>query len=81
MFKPEELTDGPLTLLSILASSYEDEHLEGDVVLFDHALASHEYENDGLNCTRPNQPMKTYSRCQANASSQTLRGCSARPAA
>lgn len=48
VFKPKELTDGPLTLLSTLASSYEDEHLEGDVVLYDYAPASREYENDGL---------------------------------
>ena len=31
VFKPKEITDGPLTLLSTLASIYEDEHLEGDV--------------------------------------------------
>ncbi|WP_437552070.1 hypothetical protein WME97_12130 [Sorangium sp. So ce367] len=35
VFKPKELTDGPLTLLSALAPSYEDEHLEGDEVLYD----------------------------------------------
>lgn len=33
VFKPKELTDGPLTLLSTLASTYEDEHLDGDEVL------------------------------------------------
>ncbi|WP_437313102.1 HNH endonuclease [Sorangium sp. So ce385] len=48
VFKPKELTDGPLTLLSTLASSYEDEHLEGDEVLYDYAPRSREYENDGL---------------------------------
>ncbi|MDC0743229.1 HNH endonuclease [Polyangium mundeleinium] len=48
VFKPKELTDGPLTLLSTLASSYEDEHLEGDVVLYDYAPTSREFENDGL---------------------------------
>ena len=33
IFKPKELTDGPLTLVSSLASSYEDEHLADDVLL------------------------------------------------
>jgi putative restriction endonuclease len=48
VFKPKELTDGPLTLLSTLASSYEDEHLEGDVMLYDYAPESREHENKGL---------------------------------
>ncbi|KYG10918.1 hypothetical protein BE21_09515 [Sorangium cellulosum] len=48
VFKPKELTDGPLTLLSTLASSYEDEHLEGDEVLYDYAPRTREHENDGL---------------------------------
>lgn len=48
VFKPKELRDGPLTLLSTLASSYEDEHLEGDEVLYDYAPPQREYENDGL---------------------------------
>jgi putative restriction endonuclease len=48
VFKPKELSDGPLTLLSTLASTYEDEHLEGDVVLYDYAPRSREHENDGL---------------------------------
>jgi hypothetical protein len=37
IFKPKELTDGPLTLRATLASSFEDEHLGGDKVLYDFA--------------------------------------------
>ena len=48
VFKPKEMSDGPLTLLSTLASSYQDEHLEGDEVLYDYAPRSREHENDGL---------------------------------
>jgi putative restriction endonuclease len=48
VFKPKELRDGPLTLLSTLASSYDDEHLDGDEVLYDYAPPQREYENDGL---------------------------------
>lgn len=48
VFKPKELRDGPLTLLSTLASSYEDEHLDGEVVLYDYAPPQRGYENDGL---------------------------------
>jgi putative restriction endonuclease len=48
VFKPKEMSDGRLTLLSTLASSYEDEHLEGDEVLYDYAPRSREHENDGL---------------------------------
>ncbi len=33
VFKPKEMNDGALTLLSTLASTYEDEHLDGDEVL------------------------------------------------
>jgi putative restriction endonuclease len=48
VFKPKEMTDGPLTLLSTLASTYEDEHLDGDEVLYDYAPPQREYENLGL---------------------------------
>jgi putative restriction endonuclease len=48
VFKPKEMSDGPLTLLSTLASTYEDELLEGDEVLYDYAPRSREHENDGL---------------------------------
>ena len=48
VFKPKEMSDGPLTLLSTLASTYADEPLEGDEVLYDYAPRSREYENDGL---------------------------------
>jgi putative restriction endonuclease len=48
VFKPKELTDGPLTLLSTLASTYQDEHLDGDQVLYDYAPPQREYENAGL---------------------------------
>lgn len=48
VFKPKELKDGPLTLLSTLASTYEDETLDGDRVLYDYAPPQREFENDGL---------------------------------
>jgi putative restriction endonuclease len=48
VFRPKKLTDGPLTLLSTMASSYEDEHLEGDEMLYDYAPPGRDYENDGL---------------------------------
>lgn len=48
VFKPKEMTDGALTLLSTLASTYEDEHLDGDEVLYDYAPPQREYENVGL---------------------------------
>lgn len=48
VFKPKEITDGPLTLLSTLASRYEDEEVAGDVLLYDYAPPQREYENDGL---------------------------------
>ena len=46
VFKPKEMSDGPLTLLSTLASTYEDEHLDGDEVLYDYAPRTREH--DGL---------------------------------
>lgn len=37
IFKPKELADGPLTLVSSLASSYHDEHVTGaDEMLYDY---------------------------------------------
>lgn len=48
VFKPEALSDGPLTLVSSLASKYEDEHLEGDSMLYDFAPKSFDWANDGL---------------------------------
>jgi len=48
VFKPKELSDGPLTLLSTLASTYDDKQVEGDIVLYDYAPPQREYENDGL---------------------------------
>lgn len=48
VFKPKELTDGPLSLLSTLASTYTDEHLDGDTVLYDYAPPQREHENEGL---------------------------------
>jgi putative restriction endonuclease len=48
VFKPKELRDGPLTLLSTLASTYADEDVDGDIVLYDYAPSQREYENDGL---------------------------------
>ncbi len=49
IFKPKELSDGPLTLVSSLAPFYDDEHLDGDVMLYDYAPAhSDEWANAGL---------------------------------
>jgi putative restriction endonuclease len=49
IFKPRQLSDGPLTVVSTLASRYEDELLDGANALnYDYAPRSHEHENDGL---------------------------------
>jgi len=49
IFKPKDLTDGPLTLVSSLASSYGDERLDNDVLLYDYAPSgSDQWANDGL---------------------------------
>lgn len=48
IFKPEELTDGPLTLVSSLTSRYEDKRLEGDMLLYDYASKAFEWANEGL---------------------------------
>lgn len=48
VFKPKELSDGPLTLLSTLASTYQDEEVAGDVMNYDYAPPQREYENVGM---------------------------------
>ena len=48
VFKPKEISDGALTLLSTLASRYEDEEMSGDVMLYDYAPPQRDYENTGL---------------------------------
>ena len=48
VFKPKELRDGPLTLLSTLASTYADEDVAGDIMLYDYAPPQRDYENEGL---------------------------------
>jgi putative restriction endonuclease len=48
IFKPKELLDGPLTLVSSLGSHYEDEALEGSVMLYDYAPPAFAWANDGL---------------------------------
>lgn len=49
VFKPKELTDGPLTLVSSLASSYDDEHLDNDEMHYDYApRGSNDWANAGL---------------------------------
>jgi putative restriction endonuclease len=48
IFKPEQLGDGPLTLVSSLGSSYADESLDGDAMLYDYAPESFAWANKGL---------------------------------
>lgn len=48
IFKPEQLQDGPLTLVSSLGGNYEDEALAGDVMLYDYAPQSFAWANEGL---------------------------------
>jgi len=48
IFKPEQLSDGPLTVVSSLGSTYADESLDGDVMLYDYAPASFDWANQGL---------------------------------
>ena len=49
IFKPRQLSDGPLTIMSTLASRYEDELLDGASTLnYDYAPRTREHENDGL---------------------------------
>jgi len=49
IFKPRQLTDGPLTIMSTLGSQYEDELLdEANTLRYDYAPPSREHENLGL---------------------------------
>lgn len=49
IFKPQQLSDGPLTLVSSLASRYTDERLDGNTLLYAFASApSDSWANDGL---------------------------------
>jgi len=49
IFKPRQLADGPLTIMSTLRSRYEDELLDGaNTFKYDYAPSSREHENDGL---------------------------------
>ncbi|MBK8979645.1 MAG: HNH endonuclease [Planctomycetes bacterium] len=49
IFKPRQLTDGPITVRTQLASSYDDEPLEAGAGLrYDFAPPAREYDNDGL---------------------------------
>jgi putative restriction endonuclease len=49
IFKPRQLSDGPLTIMSTLASRYEDELLdEANTLNYDYAPPSREHENEGL---------------------------------
>ena len=49
IFKPRQLSDGPLTLMSTLGSRYEDELLEeANVLRYDYAPRTREHENVGL---------------------------------
>jgi putative restriction endonuclease len=49
IFKPRQLTDGPLTVTSTLASTYEDELLdEANTLRYDYAPPIREYDNVGL---------------------------------
>jgi putative restriction endonuclease len=49
IFKPRKLSDGPLTLMSTLASRYEDELLDdANTLNYDYAPDTREHENAGL---------------------------------
>lgn len=49
IFKPRQLSDGPLTIMSTLASRYEDELLDdANALNYDYAPPSREHENEGL---------------------------------
>ncbi len=49
IFKPKQLTDGPLTLVSSLTSRYTDQRLDGDVLLYDYAPEqAFGWANEGL---------------------------------
>jgi putative restriction endonuclease len=59
IFKPRQLRDGPLTLMSTLGSRYEDELLdEANTVKYDYAPPTREHENAGLkNVMRASSPV------------------------
>src|SRR5688500_6811506 len=48
IFKPRQLSDGPLTLMSTLGSRYEDELRDANTLRYDFAPLSREHENLGL---------------------------------
>jgi putative restriction endonuclease len=49
IFKPRQLRDGPLTIMSTLGSRYEDELMdEANVLRYDYAPPTREHENAGL---------------------------------
>ncbi len=49
IFKPRQLSDGPLTIMSTLGSHYEDELLDdSNTLYYDYAPVSREHENVGL---------------------------------
>lgn len=48
IFKPEQLQDGPLTLVSSLRGNCADEALDGDLMLYDYAPPSFAWANEGL---------------------------------
>jgi len=49
IFKPRQLSDGPLTIMSTLGSRYEDELVEdANTLRYDYAPPSREHENQGL---------------------------------
>lgn len=49
IFKPRQLRDGPLTIMSTLGSRYEDELMdEANVLRYDYAPSTREHENIGL---------------------------------
>lgn len=52
VFKPKELRDGPLTLLSTPGLDYEDEHLYGDEMLYDYARLNASTRTTGSNASR-----------------------------
>ena len=59
IFKPRQLTDGPLTIMSTLSSSYEDELLDdANTLRYDYAPRTREHENEGLkNLMREQKPV------------------------
>lgn len=73
VFKPKELTDGPLSLLSTLASTYTDEHLDGDTVLYDYAPPQREHENEGLKAiAQQGRPVLLFTQVKAKPSPEYM---------